>query len=208
MRFAAGETIVRRNVHRNGRIGAVETARVVSDDDRGVLTWTSIGSQVMRRTTLTGEPTRKMPLGERSSIPTMLSPSLWRDTEVLALTPPDVAHSVWWFFDSTGFLGWYVNLEAPAQRWFGGLDTTDQALDVWVEPDRSWVWKDEDEFAERIGLPDYWSEAEADGIRAEGHRLIALAARGAYPFDGWLTDFQPDPRWPPTTLPPYWDQPR
>jgi hypothetical protein len=206
--FDTGQTIVRRNIHVNGRIAAVETARVVSDDARGVLTWTAERSQVMHRSTLSGESVRKMPMTQRRSIPTMLSPTEWRDTGVLICTPPDVCHSIWWFFDPHGaFLGWYVNLEAPAHRWFGGLDTTDHALDVWVEPDRSWVWKDEDEFAERTGHPDYWSVQEAARIRAEGEKLVGLIEAGAHPFDGSLTDFRPDPRWQPTTLPPHWDLP-
>jgi hypothetical protein len=162
----------------------------------------------MHRCTLSGEPTRKMPLARRRSIPTMLCPSQWRDTGVLILTPPDVAHSIWWFFNSdNAFLGWYVNLEAPATRWFGGLDTTDYALDIWVEPDRSWVWKDEDEFAERTGHPDFWTTQDAVSIRVEGERLIALIEAGADPFDGSFTDFRPDQRWAPTTLPPHWDLP-
>jgi predicted RNA-binding protein associated with RNAse of E/G family len=206
MAFDGGQTIVRRNLYRNGQIGAVETARVVSDDDRGVLTWTAPGSEVMRRCTLDGEPTRRMSLSQRLSVATMLVPDVWRDTGVLILTPPNVGHSVWWFFD-TGFLGWYVNLEAPARRWFGGLDTTDFALDIWVAPDRSWTWKDEDEFAERVGHPLYWSADKAAAIRAEGEHVIGLIEAGTHPFDGWLTDFLADPRWEPSRLPPHWDLP-
>jgi hypothetical protein len=208
MTFEAGQSVVRRAVHRNGRIAAVETGRVITDDAHGVLTWTGPGSHVMYRSTMTGEPIRKMPMDERRSIPTMLSPAEWRDTGVLMLTPPASAHSVWWFFDLAGtFEGWYVNLETPARRWFGGLDIRDLALDIWVEPDRSWEWKDEDEFAERTGHPDFWSVQEAAEIRAEGERVIALIEAGSAAFDGRLTDFQPDPAWEPTRLPPHWDLP-
>ncbi|HEY1486583.1 MAG TPA: DUF402 domain-containing protein, partial [Micromonosporaceae bacterium] len=68
-------------------------------------------------------------------------------------------------------------------------------------------WKDEDELAERIDHPSYWTRAEADVIRAAGERLIPTIEAGAYPFDGHLTDFRPTPSWPPTTLPPSWDKP-
>jgi Protein of unknown function (DUF402) len=206
--FERGQTILRRNIRRNGQIGAVETARVVDDDARGVLSWTAEGSQLMRRCTLSGEPIRTMRLNQRTVIPTMLCPSQWRDTGVLIFTPPGVAHSIWWFFDGQGaFLGWYVNLEAPATKWFGGLDTTDHALDIWVEPDRSWRWKDEDEFAERTGHPDFWTVEEAAQIRAEGEKVIAVIEAGGHPFDGSLIDFRPDKHWEPTTLPPHWDLP-
>jgi hypothetical protein len=64
-----------------------------------------------------------------------------------------------------------------------------------VAPDRTWVWKDEDEMAERIGWPHYFDQDGADRSRAEGERLIELVEAGEYPFDGTYTDFRPDPAW-------------
>ena len=55
------------------------------------------------------------------------------------------------------------------------------------------------------------ADAEAERIvaearaRAEGEKVIALAAEGAFPFDGSFIDFRPPPEWPPTDLPPWWD---
>jgi len=48
------------------------------------------------------------------------------------------------------------------------LDRLDQKLDVLVEPDGSWHWKDEDELDEaaRLGLLD------ADAVRAEAKRVL------------------------------------
>jgi Protein of unknown function (DUF402) len=209
IRFEPGQTIVRRNVYDSGRISAAESARVVSDDDRGLLAWTAAGSDAAVRTTLTGESVRKMPLAQRLAIPTMLSPTIWRSSQILTLTRKDTAHAVWWFFDSDlSFRGWYVNLEAPPKRWYGGIDTRDHALDIWVEPDRTWSWKDEDEFAERTGAVDFWTEEQAAQIRAEGERVITLIEAGLHPFDGAYTDFRPDPAWEPTRFGPEWDLPR
>ncbi|THV30778.1 DUF402 domain-containing protein [Glycomyces paridis] len=207
MSFQPGQTILRRDVGRDGRIAAVVSVRVVSDDERGVLTWTAEGSEVMWRTTLAGERVRKFSANDLAATPTMLSPSAWTGTNVLWLTPPGAAHTVGWFFGADGFFGWYVNLETPSRRWSGGLDTTDLALDVWATPDGAWNWKDEDEFAERTGRPEYWTAGEADAIRAEGERAIALIEARDHPFDGSLTDFAPDPAWGPTALPPGWDRP-
>jgi hypothetical protein len=208
MSFQVGQTILRRNVHFDGRITSAATARVVADDAGGLLTWIAEGSQWMDRTTLAGTSVRKFTVDELTVVPTMLAPKRWTDTNVLILSPPGASHSIWWFFDLDGvFFGWYVNLETPSRRWSGGLDMGDLALDVWVKPDRSWTWKDEDEFAERTGHPDYWSAEEAAAVRAEGERVIALAEAGASPFGGSLTDFKPDPAWEPTTLPTMWDRP-
>ncbi|WP_248293997.1 DUF402 domain-containing protein [Actinoplanes sp. TBRC 11911] len=126
---------------------------------------------------------------------------VWHSNDILVLMPPDAGHSVWWFFTEGHFAGWYVNLEKPFTRTDAGVDTTDLVLDVWVEPDRSWQWKAEDEMAARIGRPHYFDGATAAGIRAEGERLIKLAEAGAYPFDGTHVDFRPDPAWTPLTLP-------
>lgn len=209
IRFTPGQSIVRRNVWDNGRISAVESARVVSDDERGLLTWTASGSDAAFRTTLTGESVRKMPLKQRLSLPTMLTPSQWGETSILALTQAGEAHSVWWFFAvDLAFTGWYVNLEAPAKRWYGGIDIRDHALDIWVNPDRTWRWKDEDEFAERTGVVNFWTEEEAAQIRAEGERVIAMIEAGHYPFDGVHTGFRPDPAWEPSRFGPEWDLPR
>jgi predicted RNA-binding protein associated with RNAse of E/G family len=209
IRFPPGRSIVRRNVYPNGYISAVESARVVSDDEWGLLTWTASGSDAAFRTTLTGESVRKMPLAQRLSIPTMLTPDHWRGTSFLALTPIGAAHSVWWFFDADlAFTGWYVNLEAPAKRWYGGIDCRDHALDIWVEPDRTWRWKDEDEFAERTGVANFWTEEQAAQIRAEGEGVIAVIEAGLHPFDGVHTGFRPDAAWEPTRFGPEWDLPR
>ncbi|HEX2774384.1 MAG TPA: DUF402 domain-containing protein, partial [Micromonosporaceae bacterium] len=82
------------------------------------------------------------------------------------------------------------------------------ALDVWVEPDRTWRWKDEDEFAEKTGHPLYWTAEEAAAIRARGEALAARAEARQFPFDGTWCDFRPDPAWPVPQRPAGWDRPR
>jgi Protein of unknown function (DUF402) len=209
VRFSVGQTALRRTHLRDGRLVAVEAGRVIADDERGLLLWVSTGSTVVRRTTIDGVPVRKMPFILKMSMPTILAARGWDGGGVLILTPPGAAHSVWWFFSEDGqFRRWYVNLEAPALRWRGGFDLQDHALDIWVDRDRSWRWKDEDELAERTGHPSYWQPEEVPAIWAEGKRVIALAEAGVYPFDGTWVDFAPDPAWTPTTLPSDWDMPR
>jgi hypothetical protein len=208
MRFEAGTTVVRRGLYRDGRIGSLQCARVIADDERGLLTWSAAGSATMRRLLLSDEPARAIPLAEEIRSPTVLAVSTWQPFSTLMLTDPDAGHSVWWAFDADGaFVGWYVNLEPPVARWKGGIDHVDQALDILVAPDRAWRWKDEDEFAEQTGDPLFWDEAGAAAIREEGRRVIASAEAGAFPFDGTWTDFRPDQEWPVSALPWWWDQP-
>lgn len=208
MRYRHGQAIVRRGMHPDGRIGVVQCGRVVSDDEHGLLLWVDRGSATMHRTALDGTPTRHLPVRDELTLPTLLQPGFWQPFRTLMLMPPGAVHSIWWSWAAGGaFVGWYVNLEAPIHRWAGGVDVQDHALDVLVAPDRSWSWKDEDEFADQTGDPLFWDAANAAQIRAEGQRLIARAEGGRFPFDGTWCDFQPDPAWSPTPLPYWWDTP-
>jgi Protein of unknown function (DUF402) len=204
--FHPGDTIVQRGLHRDGRIHSADSLRVVSDDNRGLMTWLARGSQVIRRANLAGQSVRELPLDEQLRVPKVHVLSSCTDRDVLCLTPPLASYAVTWGFVNGEFEGWYINLQTPARRWWGGIDIHDQALDVLVAADRSWQWKDEDEFAERTGHPLFWDEAGAAAIRGEANRLIALAEAGQFPFDGSWCNFRPDPDWRPTELPWWWDQ--
>jgi predicted RNA-binding protein associated with RNAse of E/G family len=61
----------------------------------------------------------------------------------------------------------------------------DHALDVVIEPDGKWHWKDEDDFveAQRLGV---FTPEEAAAVRREGERVIAERL--------WITGWE---RWRP-----------
>jgi predicted RNA-binding protein associated with RNAse of E/G family len=125
-----------------------------------------------------------------------------------------MTHSVWWLFAPDGaFAAWYVNLEEPGVAWddgvAAGVDLTDHDLDIWVWPDRSWEWKDDDELEERLGFPEHYWVSEPEAVWAAGRAMIPLIEAGEYPFDGTWCDFRPDPAWTvPDRLPDGWDRPR
>jgi hypothetical protein len=199
MTFRPGETVVRRFLHHDRRIAAVQAARVVADDARGLLLFVDLGAESMRRTDLTGKPTRHLPVAEELALPTMLSPVRRENFRSLLLLPPGAPHAVSWSWHTDGtFAGWYANLETPARRWPGGVDSHDQTLDLLIAPDRSWHFKDEEDLATL-------DPAEAATVRAEGARLGELAEAAAFPFDGTWLDFAPPAEWTPAALPPWWD---
>ncbi|MFI6819397.1 DUF402 domain-containing protein [Micromonospora sp. NPDC050187] len=213
MRFEPGRLIVHRNVRR-GRIGWVRPARVVSDDERGLLLWIARDSPVASEVSADGRGMRTMPFAEWVTSPSYgLAVSRWNGPPLLKFLPAGAAHSVWWFSDDEGcFANWYVNLEEPGVRWddghLAGVDMVDQDLDVVVRSDLSWQWKDEEEFAERLALPEHYWVADEAAVRAEGRRVIALAEAGKFPFDGTWCDFTPPSDWvAPSALPPGWDRP-
>ena len=126
---------------------------------------------------------------------------VWRDNRVLWLTPHGAAHSIGVFWDDATdeLRGWYVQLGDPLRPSRFGYDTMDHALDVWIAPDGTWSWKDEDDFAEAQELG-VFTPAEAAAVRAEGERVIA-----AHPWPTGWEDWRPDPRWQLPALPPGWD---
>ena len=91
-----------------------------------------------------------------------------------------------------------MNLQAPLVVRGDRFDTTDWALDVVVDPDGSWRWKDEDDFAQALALGVFDEQGAAE-IRAEGARVIA---ERPWPtgWEGW----RPPPEWAPLALPEDW----
>lgn len=100
---------------------------------------------------------------------------------------------------------WYVNLEEPLRRSRVGFDTLDHKLDVIVELDGSWRWKDEDQFVEIIarGLLD---PEEGTLLRAEAQDAVRRIVERERPFDRDWFGWRPDPAWPTPTLLDGWDR--
>jgi hypothetical protein len=126
---------------------------------------------------------------------------------VLWLARPGAAHAIglFWQGPERQFLGWYGNLQAPLERTAIGFDSADHALDVKIAPDRTWSWKDEDEF-ESVQERGVITPAEAVAIRAEGERVIAAVEANHWPFDAGWEQWRPNPAWPIPLIPDGWDQ--
>lgn len=214
MTFTIGRDVLYRDFRGGGQLIGVMPQRVIADDERGVLTWRPIGTPWLFRRTIDGRDRREVPFHLRHTVEWQLTPLTWSGLHVLHLFRPGRAHSVWFMFNPDFTLNrWYVNLEAPPTPWtdhqLAGIDTFDHALDIVVMPDRQWHWKDEGEYLERVGHPDYWTTEEARDIRAEGERVITDIKAAAFPFDGVWHNFRPDPAWPLPTLPGTgWDRPQ
>jgi hypothetical protein len=132
---------------------------------------------------------------------------VWERSRWLQLIEPGVAHAIhlWWLAPDWRFAGSYVNLQEPMRRAPLGFDYMDHMLDIVIDPDLRWRWKDEDELAEAVSVG-LVTQAWADEVRREGERVIERLERHQAPFcDGW-EEWQPDPAWPVPTLPDGWDR--
>lgn len=209
----AGQIMVRRQFQRADLLGRAWVGRSVGEDERGRWLWIARGSVYRDIAAADGRAFREVPFGEWHATGKVMRDLRW-DSDVLMLHPHRGAYSLWFFFAAGGaFRSWYVNLEEPVVGWRDGdllgLDTVDQDLDILVDAERGWRWKDEEEFADHLAHPDSYWVPDPVAVRAEGRRVTKLIDAGEYPFDGTGTDFRPDPSWEALTeMPAGWDRPR
>jgi hypothetical protein len=182
---------------RNIRFGKVRNAfsqYVVREDEDLVVLYLPLGT-VGKRPLSDGRPIRGQADREWE-----LRDHTWHTFSRLTLIQWGRAHSVELLRDETGeFEGWYVNIQEPLRRSRLGFETDDLVLDIRVQPDGSWTWKDEDELEEAVVLGRF-NEDEGRAIRAEGQRVIE---ERPWPT-GW-EDWRPDPAWPVPKLPKGWN---
>ncbi|MEV0096052.1 DUF402 domain-containing protein [Streptomyces sp. NPDC050738] len=204
--WAPGDHILwRYRGHASGDPHICRPVTVVQDTDDLLAVWMAPGTECVRPVLADGTPVHREPLATRYTKPRTTERSQWFGMGVLKLARPGEPWSVWLFWDrGWRFKNWYVNLESPRTRWAGGVDSVDHFLDIAVEPDRSWRWLDEDEFAQaqRDGL---MNADEALRVQQAGRAAVATVESWGAPFsDGW-ENWRPDARWPVPELPKDWD---
>jgi uncharacterized protein len=162
-----GETIEWRSVY-DGRVRWAFPHRVIEDDGEFLVVYLAPGTNgVTMGRDSDGRYLERWVRGDAPHAHT------WIGGGVLKLVRRGDAHTVELFWDEEwNFRGWYVNLQAPITEGDGTVDTTDWALDIVVDPDGTWHWKDEDDFAEAQALG-VFTPGEAAAVRAEGERVIA-----------------------------------
>lgn len=190
----------------SGDLAWIEPVTVVEDSLTLIALYLAMDTPIKRPEMADGQPVPRFQTYEsRQRVPWQLGDACWLATSVLWLARPGSSHAigVFWQGPEREFAGWYGNLQAPLVRTPLGFDSTDHVLDVTIAPDRTWEWKDEDEFAivqERgLILP-----ADARAIRAEGERIIAAAEANAWPFNAGWEHWQPDPAWTVPMMPEGW----
>jgi hypothetical protein len=193
--WQVGDTVVIRYFKR-GRPSGVMPTRIVATEDGPVL-WLPPGT-IVGWPGVDGRPIGDVPAADRYKQAWGVIERPWAGDGILIVGVPGRPHSIWLFWESGVFSGWYVNLE---DRWRPsrlGFDTRDHELDIWVESDGSWRWKDEDhlELAVDAGV---FSADEAAAFGAEGERVLA-----EWPFPTGWEDWSADPSWPVPTAPSDW----
>lgn len=135
--------------------------------------------------------------------------SVWTGHGVVRVHVPGQPWSTWRWIgpDRSWSPHWYVNLEEPWLRTAAGFDTEDWILDVVVDDELGWRYKDEDELA--------WAEASGrfDGgmverIWSAARESIAALEASEFPFDADWDRWLPPLGLPVPSLRPGWDAAR
>ncbi len=176
---------------------------VVEDSAECIALYLAVGTPIKIPVYLDGMPIpRDIPYEERWVLDWRLGDGVWHSTARLFVARPGAAHtfSAFWQGDDWSFLGWYVDLQASFARTADGFASEDYVLDVLVEPDYSWSWKDEDEFAaaQRFGR---FSAVQAAAIRMEATAVIESIEARRWPLDAGWEAWRPNPAWSIPQLP-------
>jgi hypothetical protein len=201
------ETCVVQEVWR-GRVWAARPHRLVRDDGDSAVLWFPRGTRWKAPTTTPGR-VREENRGERLAQCALRGDWVFRDAvwdvDTLVLLREGAWHAVWVSWLPSGeHWGWYVNLQRPFRRTALGFETMDLVLDLIVDPDRSWRWKDEDELETWVARG-VCEPQLAERIRAEGLEVAGRAERDEPPFSEPWPDWRPDPGWELPMLPDGWD---
>jgi protein associated with RNAse G/E len=136
-----------------------------------------------------------------------LEPLTWHTNRLLFLLEPGKFYSsiLFWNHETNQFVCYYINFQLPFQRRPCAINTLDLDLDIVIQPDFSYEWKDVNDYEKGIETgvirPEWVAEIEASKIE-----IFTKLEKRQYPFDGSWLDWMPDPHWSLPTLPENWDK--
>lgn len=131
----------------------------------------------------------------------------WQRNRFLIFLEPQKYYAIFhvWHHATDQFTCYYINFQLPYRRSHCGFDTLDLDLDLVIDPQFTWRWKDEDAYREGIqegGIHEQW----VDGIEHAQQEVFDKIHKRCYPLDGSWMHWRPDPSWNPPRLPERWDE--
>jgi len=132
---------------------------------------------------------------------------IWHTNRLLLIFKPDTYYSTIYFWNhaSNEFICYYINFQIPFKRNRFSVDTLDLELDMVINPDFHYEWKDLEDYQTAIenGIV---TQKYIQGIEGEKPGIFDKLEKRQYPFDGSWLDWKPDPNWQPPKLPKNWDK--
>lgn len=206
-RWQPGDQVLLRYL-RNTPGDLIAPVTVVHDDDEFTGVYLAVGTPLKGQAMRDGTRiTREMPFVERQRLIGGFADFTWSDNHVLMLMRHGRMNAIWFKWREPDWepSGYYGNIQAPLIRTALGFDTADYLLDVAIDRDLAWCWKDEDEWelAREHGLIE---RPLLDDVRREGEQIIADVEARAWPFNAGFESWRPDPAWPVPEMPASWDE--
>ena len=182
-RFRRGDAILYRELDENGQLIDVKPVTVAEDSEARLALWLPLGTPAKKPELRPNRPgkTRDWVNGSWA-----LADAIWQWAELLIIVRPGDCRATWVRWSADGvFQGWYVNLQRKLIRTRLGFDFRDHQLDIVVEPDRSWKWKDRDELDLAVSQGRMTPE-QGRAVRKEGDRAVAeIEGPGGLYSEGW-----------------------
>ena len=204
-----GEDIVLRSIF-NRRISYAQSVTVIQDTEEQTALLLLPGAQCAATegyfTWRTGDNSLGSRWDESLKGDWNLREFPWETNRFLFLIWPKKFYSIYliWNHECDDLVCHYVNFQIPCQRSRVGFDTYDLELDIVINPDLTWRWKDVEDYQDGISTgcirPDW-----VNGIEQARDEVFTLLEKRAYPFDGSWLDWKPSTSHSPGRLPPGWD---
>ena len=192
-RWRNGDRLVFRHLTTAGALSSLLPMTVVEDTGDRVVTWMAAGTPIVYPALHDGSDIVDVPAGRRFDQEHTTVRRTWQRS-ALCVIPIAAGHSARLSWTTEGALErWYVNLEAPKRDWELGLETVDHLLDLIVQPDGHWTWKDEDEAAAAV-TAGFLPAATLAAARAEGERILADLPAWTEALHPWA-GFRPPDDW-------------
>lgn len=130
----------------------------------------------------------------------------WHTNRFLILLEPKKYYATIyiWTHATNVFKGYYINFQLPFERSPCGFDTYDLELDLVIDPDFRWQWKDVEDYQKGIQLGAIRAEW-VQAIEHDQHEVLERLHQRQYPLNEHWIDWLPDKSWSPSLLPIGWD---
>jgi protein associated with RNAse G/E len=206
----SGETVALRGVYQD-RVTYVQSARVIKDTENEIILLVQPGAECAapagyirhRQTDITKWDRWRETLENSLNLETYI----WHTNRFLIFLEPEKYFSTIYIWEdaSDRFDCYYINFQLPISRSHCGFDTFDLELDIIINPDLTWEWKDEEAYQQGIrsgGIIDAWVKQ----IEHAQKEVFSRIEHGLYPIDQSWLGWRPDISWEKTKLPVNWDK--
>jgi protein associated with RNAse G/E len=132
---------------------------------------------------------------------------IWHTNRLLVLLKPQEYYATmhFWQENTEQFLCYYINFQLPFSRSECGFDSLDLELDIVIDPEHRWCWKDEEDYQHGIDSGIILKEWAAEIELSKPH-IFEKMEKQIYPLDGKWLDWKPDSNWTAPKLPANWDK--